>query len=73
MVFHVDLRGSYVDMGRQQGLILHDQDGLICSHGAHFPNRKFGTLWSVVGKPGDRSIDVVSGYPCQNRYETVVF
>ncbi len=52
---------------------LRDHDGLVCSHGAHFPNRKFGTLWSVAGKPGDRSIDVASGYPCQNRYETVAF
>jgi predicted choloylglycine hydrolase len=52
---------------------LRDHEGLVCSHGAHFPNRKFGTLWSVAGKPGDRSIDVASGYPCQNRYDTVAF
>ncbi len=52
---------------------LRDHEGLVCSHGAHFPNRKFGTLWSVVGKPGDRSIDVAAGYPCQNRYESVAF
>jgi len=52
---------------------LRDHEGLVCSHGAHFPNRRFGTLWSVAAKPGDRSIDVAAGYPCQNRYETVAF
>jgi len=52
---------------------LRDHEGLVCSHGAHFPNRKFGTLWSVAGRPGDRSLDIAAGYPCQNRYETVAF
>jgi len=32
-----------------------------------------GTLWSVAGRPGDRSLDLAVGYPCQNRYETVAF
>ena len=132
---NVDLRGSYAQMGRQQGLllreagfglpppdprmlrfarqceelvgrhapelleemqavggaaevdhdalmtltltmpkaVLRDHDGLVCSHGAHFPDLKFGTLWSVAGKPGDRSLDLAAGLPCHNRYETVAF
>jgi len=52
---------------------LRDHDGLVCSHGAHFPNRKFGTLWSVAGRPGDRSFDLAVGFPCQNTYKAVAF
>ncbi len=52
---------------------LRDHDGLVCSHGAHFPNRKFGTLWSVVGRPGERQLDIATGSPCQAEYQTIQF
>jgi hypothetical protein len=52
---------------------LRDHEGLVCSHGAHFPGRKFGTVWSVVGRPGDRQLDIAAGYPCQAEYRTVRF
>jgi hypothetical protein len=52
---------------------MRDHEGLVCSHGAHFPDRRFGTLWSVVGQPGDRQLDIAAGYPCQAEYQTVSF
>ncbi len=52
---------------------LRDHEGLVCSHGAHFPDRKFGTLWSVVGRPGERQLDIAAGFPCQAEYRTVNF
>ena len=52
---------------------LRDHEGLVCSHRAHFPDRKFGTLWSVVGRPGDRQLDIAAGYPCQAESQTVSF
>jgi len=60
----VDLRGAHAEMGRRQGL--------ICSPCAHVPD-KLGTLWSVAGRHGGRSLGVAAGYLCQNRYETVTF
>jgi hypothetical protein len=50
---------------------MRDHEGLVCSHGAHFPDRKFGTLWSVVGRPGERQLDIAAGFPCQAEYRTV--
>lgn len=52
---------------------LREHEGLVCSHGEHFPNRKFGTLWSAIGRPGERALHVAAGYPCQAEYETVKF
>jgi len=52
---------------------LRDHEGLVCSHGAHFPNRRFGTLWSVVGRPGERQLEIAAGYPCQTEYRAVGF
>ncbi|MDY7041736.1 MAG: C45 family peptidase, partial [Chloroflexota bacterium] len=52
---------------------LRDHEGLVCSHGAHFPDRKFGTIWSVVGRPGERQLDIAAGFPCQAEYRTVSF
>jgi hypothetical protein len=52
---------------------LRDHQGLVCSHGEHFPDRKFGTLWSVVGCPGERQLEIAAGYPCQAEYRTVSF
>jgi len=52
---------------------LRDHEGLVCSHGAHFPDRKFGTIWSVVGRPGERQLDIAAGYPCQAEYRTIRF
>lgn len=52
---------------------LRDHEGLVCSHGAHFPKREFGTLWSVVGRPGERQLDIAEGHPCRARYRTVSF
>ena len=52
---------------------LRDHEGLVCSHGDHFPDRKFGTLWSVVGRPGERRLEIAAGFPCQAEYRTVSF
>jgi len=52
---------------------LRDHTGLVCSHGAHFPQRKFGTLWSVVGCPGERQLEIAGGYPCKEEFRTVRF
>jgi len=52
---------------------LRDHDGLVCSHGAHFPDRKFGTLWSVAAQPGERVLHVAAGYPCQAEYQAIAF
>ncbi|MBN1661516.1 MAG: hypothetical protein JXA93_24195 [Anaerolineae bacterium] len=52
---------------------MRDHEGLVCSHGAHFPDRKFGTLWSVVGQPGERMLHVAAGYPCEAEYEAIGF
>lgn len=52
---------------------LRDHEGLICSHGARFPSRKFGTLWSVVGRPGERQLEIAAGHPCETEYVAVVF
>ena len=52
---------------------LRDHEGLVCSHGAHFPDRKFGTLWSVMGQPSERQLDIAAGYPCQAEYRTATF
>jgi hypothetical protein len=52
---------------------MRDHEGLVCSHGAHFPDRKFGTLWSVVGQPGDRELHVAAGYPCEAEYRAIAF
>jgi hypothetical protein len=52
---------------------MRDHEGLVCSHGAHFPDRKFGTLWSVVGQPGDRTLHIAAGYPCEAEYVAVGF
>jgi len=52
---------------------LRDHEGLVCSHGAHLPDRKFGTLWSVMGQPGERLLEIAAGYPCQAEYRSVSF
>jgi hypothetical protein len=52
---------------------LRDHEGFVCSHGVHSPDRKMGTLWSVVGHPGERQLDIAAGYPCQAAYRTVSF
>jgi len=52
---------------------LRDHEGLVCSHGEHFPDRKFGTLWSVAAQPGERRLEIAAGYPCQAEYETIEF
>jgi predicted choloylglycine hydrolase len=67
------LGGSHkVDMEMVKAA-LRDHEGLVCSHGAHFPRRKFGTLWSVVGRPGERHLEIASGHPCENEYELTAF
>ena len=49
---------------------LRDHDGLVCSH---WPEGDGGTLWSLVGSPGDRELEMASGSPCTNEYEKVLF
>ncbi len=64
--------GSLVDTVKVKAA-LGDHEGLVCSHGAHLPGRRFGTLWSVVGIPGERSLDIAPGNPCETKYESVPF
>ncbi len=52
---------------------LRDHQGLVCSHGAHFPKRRFGTLWSAVGRPGERWLDIAAGNPCTTKCERRTF
>jgi hypothetical protein len=52
---------------------LRDHEGLVCSHGESFPERKFGTIWSVVARPGEREMHIAAGYPCQSKYHQVSF
>lgn len=52
---------------------LRDHDGLVCSHGAHFPERRFGTLRSVVGCLGERQLEIAAGQPCEAEYQTLNF
>ena len=51
---------------------LRDHEGLVCSHQMVL-GRKLGTLWSVVGRPGERQLDIAAGYPCQAEYQMVSF
>jgi hypothetical protein len=51
---------------------LRDHEGLVCSHQMVL-GRKLGTLWSVVGRPGERQLDIAAGHPCQAEYRTVSF
>lgn len=52
---------------------LRDHEGLVCSHGAHFQDRRFGTLWSVLGSPGERSLEIAAGNPCETEFVPVEF
>lgn len=52
---------------------MRDHEGLVCSHGAHFRNRRFGTLWSVVGDTAERHLDIAAGNPCENEFERITF
>ena len=51
---------------------LRDHEGLVCSHQV-IDGRRLGTLWSVVGHPGERQLDIAAGSPCQAEYRTVSF
>jgi predicted choloylglycine hydrolase len=51
---------------------LRDHEGLVCSH-QEVDGRRLGTLWSVVGRPGQRQLDIAAGSPCQAVYKTVSF
>lgn len=52
---------------------LRDHRGKVCSHGEHVPRRKFGTLWSIVGRPGERQLEIAAGRPCMAAYRAVAF
>ena len=47
---------------------LRDHQGYVCAHWG-----KGGTLWSLVGQPGDRQFDLAEGSPCGVAYQTVTF
>jgi hypothetical protein len=51
---------------------LRDHKGLVCSHQV-IEGRRLGTLWSLVGRPGERQLDIAAGSPCQAEYRTVSF
>ncbi len=65
-------KGPAVDVAAVKGA-LTDHQGLVCSHGDHFPQRPFGTLWSVVGRPGERQLEIAAGQPCCTAYQTLGF
>jgi predicted choloylglycine hydrolase len=67
------LRGDKLIDAEDVKQAMRDHEGLVCSHGAHFPDRKFGTIWSVVGRPGERQLDIAAGFPCQAAYRTESF
>jgi hypothetical protein len=46
---------------------LRDHEGQVCSHGVRFYNR-FGTPWSLVGRPGERKLEIAAGHPCKAEY-----
>lgn len=52
---------------------MRDHKGFICSHGEHMTDRKFGTIWSTVGKLNGRQVNVAEGHPCEVEYRTVNF
>ena len=52
---------------------LRDHTGLVCAHGNPASERKFGTLWSLVGRPGDLQLEIAPGNPCLAGYKTISF
>jgi hypothetical protein len=49
---------------------LRDHEGLLCSH---WPDGTGGTLWSIVGHPDERQLELAEGHPCDMPYQTVSF
>jgi len=52
---------------------MSDHKGKICAHGLDASGRKGGTIWSAVGRPGERQLDIAEGHPCRAKYRTVSF
>ena len=52
---------------------LRDHTGLVCAHGNPASGRKFGTLWSLAGRPGDLQLEISGGNPCMAGYKTISF
>lgn len=58
--------------------LLADHEAPIC-RGNHDPvegdtsfDNVFGTIWSLIARPADRTLDVAWGHPCRSEYQTHV-
>ena len=51
---------------------LSDHQGGVCSHGVE-DGRKYGTIWSIVGHPGKRQLEVAEGHPRRAKYRLTSF
>lgn len=51
---------------------LFDHQGGVCSHGVE-NGRKYGTIWSLVGHPGERQLEIAEGHPCRAKYRITRF
>jgi hypothetical protein len=51
---------------------LSDHQGGVCSHGVE-AGRKHGTIWSLVGHPGERGLEIAEGHPCRAKYRPTSF
>lgn len=67
------LEGSQVVDVEAVKQALSDHEGGVCSHGVDPSGRRYGTLWSLVGCPGERKLDIAEGHPCRAKYRTVSF
>ena len=52
---------------------LADHPGMVCAHGETHSKRRFGTLWSLAGIPGERRVEIAAGNPCMVPYEQYEF
>lgn len=53
--------------------VMADHVGKICAHGFGGSNRKGGTIWSLVGRPGEQEVFIAEGHPCRAKYRRVSF
>lgn len=51
---------------------LSDHKGGVCAHETDESGHPFGTIWSVVGHPGERHVYIAEGHPCKTIYRRVI-
>lgn len=52
---------------------LSDHTGGVCAHEVDPSGEKYGTIWSMVGIPGERTVYIADGHPCRSAYKTIEF